>query len=78
MFGYGREHHFEYLAMELLGPCLWEKIGGEGTRTVLQLRTVVRLGQQLVRPRIYFAYGFEFEFGAISSCCVFLLTGRRK
>ena len=50
VFGYGREHHFEYLAMELLGPCLWEKIGEE-TRAVLQLETVVRLGQQLVRLR---------------------------
>jgi predicted Ser/Thr protein kinase len=54
IYGYGRLKHFEYLAMELLGPSIREK--WPGSLACIPVKTVVSVVQQAVRSFIYHTY----------------------
>ena len=47
IYGYGRLKHFEFLAMELLGPSIREK--WPGSLASIPLKTVISVVQQTVR-----------------------------
>jgi predicted Ser/Thr protein kinase len=46
VYGYGHLDHFEYLAMELLGPSIGEKLQEDAG---LEEKTVIRIVDQMVR-----------------------------
>jgi serine/threonine protein kinase len=50
VIAYGRFEHFEYLALELLGPSLGDAIRKEGK---LPLQDVLRIADQMVRTAFY-------------------------
>ncbi len=45
---YGQLEHFEYMAMEILGPSVAEQQKKHGARTGLMLKTVIRIIDQAV------------------------------
>ena len=57
VYGYGQLEHFEYMAMELLGPSIAEQqMDGTGVR----VKTVIRVVDQAVRRiRIRASYSTE-------------------
>lgn len=46
VYGYGQLDHFEYIAMELLGPSVGHKVKDHGG---LMVNTVIRIQDQVVR-----------------------------
>ncbi len=49
VYAYGQLEHFEYMAMEILGPSVAERQKKNGLETGVMLTTVIRIVEQVVR-----------------------------